>query len=135
MQFLYKWLLKKKLVSNSLISLKTKTDNQYDQRKMFQRFQQSRINSTFCVFRGGYNNLVCQENLPLDQMLLNIFETTVRAFFEYIFWQQRTSFTCLRHISDGRCNWSTEDSFFLLGTWSQLRCIQGSVFTQFLRFF
>jgi hypothetical protein len=40
---------------------------------MSRGFLQSRLQAAFCKFYGGYNNLVCQYNLPLGQVLSDVF--------------------------------------------------------------
>jgi hypothetical protein len=49
---------------------------------MSKGFLQSRLQAAFRKFYGRYNDLACQYNLPLGQILSTVFHTDHKAFLD-----------------------------------------------------
>jgi hypothetical protein len=87
------------------------------------------LQAAFCQFYGRYNNLVCQYNLSLGQMLSDMFELSYQLLSH--FWNTNLDYGLNRlpELELGLTVGVTgrQGMLTLLGIWSHLWCFQGSV--------
>ena len=98
---------------------------------LLQAFQQSRLMAAFrkYKYRGRYNDLVCPYNLSLRQMLSDMFQDNCLAvLYTEIYYRLLRLPDAWRQLASQRVWPVNRGWLLLLGTWSLLWYIQGSVF-------